>query len=146
MEEIELGDAFVISDTSTTRHLYIVIAVVSENNYLLVNITSSNTEIDPDTDCIINPGEGVPDFVFCQSTVAYAYGREFRKNQINAFIREGSCQRCGKFSEQQLYRIQEKGASSKSIKNKYRNLLIQILQERELDRYIFRERLRRRPG
>jgi hypothetical protein len=146
MEEIELGDAFLILDTSTKRHLYIVIAVVSENNYLLVNITSSNTQVDPEKDCVINPGEGVPDFVVCQSTVAYAYAREFRKNQIYAIMQQRKCQRCGKFSEEQLHRIQERGASSKSIAKKYRNLLTQVLQERELDRYILQERLRKRLG
>lgn len=49
MEEIELGDAFLIPDRSGTRHLYIVIAIVSENNYLLVNLTTSKTQINPDS-------------------------------------------------------------------------------------------------
>ncbi len=146
MEEIELGDAFLILDTSTKRHLYIVIAVVSENNYLLVNITSSNTQPDPEKDCVINPGEGVPEFVDRLSTVAYTYAREFRKNQIYTFMRQGQCQRCGEFSEEQLHRIQERGASSKAIARKYRNLLTEVLQQRELDQHMLQDRLRRRLG
>jgi hypothetical protein len=146
MEEIELGDAFLILDTSTKRHLYIVIAVASENNYLLVNITSSNTQVDPEKDCVINPGEGVPDFVVCRSTVAYAYARELRKNQIYEIIQQGKCRRCGKFSQEQLHRIQERGASSRAIAKKYRDLLVQVLQQRELDQHILREQLRRRLG
>jgi hypothetical protein len=145
MEEIELGDAFLIDTPPNDRHLYIVIAFVSENNYLLVNTTTSNKQIDPDKDCVINPGEGIPDFIDRQSTIAYAYAREIRKNQINKIIREGQCQHCGRFPVDEVYKIQERGAFSTSLAKKYRNFLTQVLQNRELDRYIC-EKLNRRLG
>jgi hypothetical protein len=142
MEEIELGDAFLIDTPPNDRHLYIVIAVVSENNYLLVNTTTSNKKVDPDKDCVINPGEGIPSFIVCQSTIAYAYAREFRKNQINEITRAGKCHYCGRFPKEEVYRMQERGALSKSLAKKYQNLLKQTLQDYELDRYIH-ERLKR---
>jgi hypothetical protein len=111
----------------------------------LVNITTSDKQIDPDKDCVIDPGEGVTNFVVRRSTVAYGYARNFRKNQINAIIREGKCQYAGRFSEEQVSKIQERGASSESINKKYKCILKQILQERELDKYI-RERSDRRFG
>lgn len=86
MIEVGLGDAFTVKTPPNGVHLYVIIAAISENKYLLVNTTTSNTQIDPDRDCIINPGEGVPNFITCQSTIAYRRARECRGNEIEALI------------------------------------------------------------
>lgn len=130
MEEIELGDTFLILDGSGKRHLYVVIAVDLEDNYLLVNITTPKRQINPNKDCVINPGEGVTDFVVHQSIVAYDYAREFRKNNIKKLIREGKCKPDGRFSEEILQRIQKTGASSKSLKKKYKNILEEVIRSK----------------
>jgi hypothetical protein len=145
MVEIELGSAFLIDTPPHDRHLYIVIATVSKNNYLLVNTTTSNKQIDPVKDCIIDPGEGIPDFIVCRSTIAYKYAREFRQNQIQQIMNKGKCTYCGKFLEEEVYRIQEKGASSKSLPKKYKDVLEKALREREFNKYL-NERFGRRFG
>jgi hypothetical protein len=134
MQQVELGDAFIVETAPKERHLYVIIATIPENKYLLVNATTSNTEIDPDRDCVINPGIGVPSFIRCQSTIAYRHARDYRDNDIKKFVKSGSWQYNGRFPKEQVYQMQLKGASSKQIKHKYKTILQEILDIRELYR------------
>ncbi|MGB5928178.1 MAG: hypothetical protein WBH03_08375 [Cyclobacteriaceae bacterium] len=132
MEQLELGDAFIVPTPPKEWHLYIIIVAISENNYLLASTTTANTERDPDRDCIINPGTGVPKFITCQSTIAYRHVREYRNNDIIKFIKANTWQYNGRFSEEQVYQMQLKGASSKRIKHKYKKILQEVVKIEKL--------------
>jgi hypothetical protein len=136
MEEIELGDAFIVQTPPNAWHLYAIIASISDNSYLLVSITTSNTQVDPDKDCVINPGIDAPEFIVCQSTVAYSYARVVRENDIRKFVRSGEWQYNGRFSEEYVWQMQLKGACSKQIKHKYKTVLQKILDIQELYRML----------
>jgi len=136
MEEIELGDAFIVKTPPNAWHLYTIIASIPGNNYLLVSVTTSNTQIDADKDCVINPGIGVPEFITRQSTVAYGYAREVRGNDIKRLVRSGEWQYNGRFSEEYVWQMQLKGACSKQIKHKYKTVLQKILDIQELYRML----------
>jgi hypothetical protein len=134
MQQLELGDAFIVQTPPNAWHLYAIIATISENKYLLVNVTTSNTQIDPDKDCVIYPGVGVPGFITRQSTIAYRHARDYRGNDIKKFVKSGKWQYSGRFSEEYVYQMQLKGASSEQIKRKYKMVLQNILDIRELYR------------
>lgn len=137
-EEIKLGFSFLIETPPNGKHLCIIIANISEN-YLLVNTTTSNTQVDPDRDCIITPGDGVPDYIELQSTIAYKHARTIRKNHLNSLIKTGEAIFQGFFLEEYVYVICCKGAKSKQIKKKYQNILKECVKTYETENFKFRK-------
>lgn len=131
MRQLKLGDAFIVPTPPNSQHLYVIIANISEKNYLLVSVTTSNTQIIPDQDCVINPGKDTPPFITRQSTIAYRHARNARDNDIERFLKNGKWVHNGKFSERYVYEMQLKGASSKKIKRKYKKVLQEILHNQE---------------
>ncbi|MEO8890725.1 MAG: hypothetical protein ABI417_04175 [Coleofasciculaceae cyanobacterium] len=134
MQQIEWGDAFIIQTPPKDWHLYIIIATISDSTYLLVNTTTSNTQIDQEKDCIIHPSPNIPSFITCSSTIAYRHARDYRKNEIKQFIKKGIWQYSGRFPQEYIHEMQLKGAFSKKIKRKYKTVLREIIEIKELNR------------
>ncbi|MFM7790276.1 MAG: hypothetical protein ACKO90_19790, partial [Microcystis panniformis] len=66
---VNLGDAFLIDTPPNKQHLYIAIAKTSENRYLFVNVTTRRSS--SEATCVLLPGLGVPNFIVCESVIAY---------------------------------------------------------------------------
>lgn len=135
MCQLEIGNAYIAKTPPNGTHLYIIIAEFTSESFLLLNITTSKTQIELEKDCIIEPGEGVPSFVTRQSTIAYQWARDERINDIKNKIKKGEFIYGGRFSEEYIREIQKKGACSKNLAKKYRKVLEEILVRYELESY-----------
>lgn len=118
---INVGDTFLLTTPPNDRHLYIVIAQISDNSYLFVNATTrrENSEIT----CILTPSYGVPDFIRKESVIVYKYAREISVVEIEKLISQGDCTSKGFCSATIVEQIQQGGLVSRRLQNKYKAAL-----------------------
>jgi hypothetical protein len=134
VENIEIGNSFIVP-TPPSRHLFIVIALIPEKpkeEWLMVNLTTSHTQIDPKKDCILDPANDLPNFINCRSTIVYREAIHYRKNIIIEEVKSGRWTQKETIPPQYVYEIQRIGASSKQLANKYRNILKKIIEDIEV--------------
>ena len=118
---INLGDAFLLVDTSPKPHLYIAIAQISESKYLFVNTTTRKPS--SETACIILPGPGVPNFIKHESVIFYRRPRELDASDLAKSIAPGSPIPKGTFSASELTKIQYGGLASKLLPKEYKDVI-----------------------
>jgi hypothetical protein len=115
---VNLGDAFLIDTPPNKQHLYIAIAKTSENRYLFVNVTTRRSS--SEATCVLLPGLGVPNFIVCESVIAYQFAREMDATELASLITAGSPIPKGSCSATILAQIQQGGLVSPRLKNKYK--------------------------
>jgi hypothetical protein len=124
-ELLIIGDAFLLSTPPNGNHLFIVIALTNNGNYLCVNATTRR--YNSDKSCVLTPGLGVPDFIVHESVIAYKHAREISPAKILELIKSNQVTRQGCCSMDILKKIQQGALISRQIPNKYKQILKEFL-------------------
>jgi len=127
MQILEVGSSFMAPTGKNHQHLCIIIAPIPEKESLIVNITTSKTKINPNQDCVIYPADDLPDCITHRSTIAYEYARKVRNNEIKQMVKENKWIYKGKIPQNYIWKIQGMGILSEDLKNKYVDILKEIM-------------------
>jgi hypothetical protein len=122
--KVKLGDVFLISH-SEIPHFYVVIAPISKDLFLLVNLTSRKPNLE--SACILEPSLQLPDFINRESVINYRQAVEISTSGLQKKMRQGLCQFKDTLGEETLFRIQAGGLKSRFLKNQYKEILKQVL-------------------
>ena len=122
---LNLGEAFLLPTPPHGWHLFVVIAPIENDKYLVVNATSR--QANSDTSCILTPGIGVPDFIQHESVINYKGAREIDVAKMAQLTTAGLCVTKGTFSPTILSQIQQGALQSRRLKNKYKKRIKEFL-------------------
>lgn len=122
--KVELGSVFWIS-ISKIPHFYIVIAQIADDVFLLVNLTTRKPNLE--ATCILTPSRQLPDFIQQESVINYRQAIEMSRSGLQRMILAGTCSAKGKIDPEILLRVQAGGLVSQFLKNRYKDLLKQLL-------------------
>ena len=123
---LDVGDIFLLDTGAEKNHWYVAIAPFSDEEFVLVNISTwyQDSEFN-DGACILQPGGRMPRFIQRKSFIAYLYARSYTAAQITKLIAPSSPIPYDKLDPQILRRIQKESLKSKNLKKKY----IQAIQK-----------------
>ena len=122
-DELNIGDAFLLSTPPNDKHLFVVIAPTQNGKYLCVNVTSKPNN--SDTSCVLQQSDHP--FIRHDSVINYKKAREVDPAVIQNQIDRGNCIQYQSVSSAVLNRIQQGGMTSTRLKNKYKNYLNSFL-------------------
>lgn len=122
---INVGDAFLLNDSSNNEHLYITIAQNSNTDFFLfVNVTTLNSR--SDQSCILKPYPNNPNtlkFVKHDSCINYKDARQLNTEDLGKVIKRGSPIPYERCPIGLLHRIQKAGLGSKRFPRGHKEVL-----------------------
>lgn len=121
---INLGEIFLIS-TPIKPHYFVSIAKINDNKYLFVSFITKKPK--SELACVFKPSYLTPSFIVRETVIDYKSAKELNLKQLKIAVGDNSFRECCR--SEILKQIQQGGLRSKRLKNKYKNILKNIIYE-----------------